>query len=1024
MKSAFLLGGHRVDPSTRRVTIRGACHQLEPKAMAVLCELARRPGDVISRAELLEAVWPETFVADGILTRAIHLLRHTFKDEPRAPRFIETVARTGYRLIAEVEPVTPVALFSPAKPVAGRRGPMVGRLKERAMLERALEHATVGHGSLVLVSGEPGIGKTRLTEELASMASNGGAVALLGHCVQAEGAPPYAPWIEILETTIGITPPAALRELLGDGAPEIAKLVPELRRRFRDLEPPLDLPRAEGRRYLFRCLGQLVENAGRARLLVLILEDLHWADEATVHLLGHLAPQIRTWPVLLVATYRSTETALSEPLRELLARLIRERLADSVPLGRLDSTEVASMLGTLSDRPVPETLVDVVYRETEGNPFFVEEVFLHLREQGRLFDGSGDWLERLTIAESEVPPTTRLLLTRRLGHLSEDGRETLEVAATIGRRFSFDLLAKASGLDRDRLIREIDDAARRSLIAADPDTDDADAILMFVHELIRQTLLAAVSAPRRRRLHLKVADALETLGPRDLERNIGAIAHHLFNAGAEADPERTASFLERAGDQSLERLAFEEAVHDFDRALTVGPGREEDHARILRRRGRAHRGLGDWARAIEDWSAALPLAEAAGDVRSTTQLCRDLGHLFIWPGKNDEARRFAERGLACLPPDPSPERCRLLAIAAWAGAGNAMIRDAITMAEAIGNPQIHGEVLIASSWLYLARMRSPEQACAAALAIERLRHTGDLWNLADALAYFQHASRLLGDLASVDRYRDEAEPLARRLGHHGARLNSLQATDRGQWMKNGGLDEYELAGRVGAGICVQAEIPLHSNYALWLAKIEFYHGHFEAACSRTAEALGATRISSMNYGYVLGGLILWEAYLGRHSSALHRLQEAQELLPHPGQRSSYGAYTLLLGAIEALATLGEAERASELYPLARQALATGTVVSPDGRTLIETVCGIAAASGGQWPTAERHFETALRQADEIPFRSEQAEARRWYAAMLIERNRKGDRERAAELLDRAENGYRELGMPRHLTIAKELAARL
>ena len=199
------------------------------------------------------------------------------------------------------------------------------------------------------------------------------------------------------------TPPDVLRTLLGDGAPEVARIFPELRQLFTDLAAPLDLPPEQSRAYLFRCLREFLERVSEQRPLIVVLEDLHWADEGTLLLLEHLVPHLNALSMLMVATYRDTDLEVSRPLEKSLRNLVRERLLTKIAVRRLGLAAVADLLEDLSGRKVPETLARLIHSETEGNPFFVEEVYLHLAEEGRLLDESGQWRDDLSLEEAGRP---------------------------------------------------------------------------------------------------------------------------------------------------------------------------------------------------------------------------------------------------------------------------------------------------------------------------------------------------------------------------------------------------------------------------------------------------------------------------------------------------------------------------------------------------------------------------------------------------------------------------------------------
>ncbi len=318
-----------------------------------------------------------------------------------------------------------------------------------------------GAGSLVLIGGEAGVGKSRLVEEAAAEARRLGFRVLTGHCVDQQGAPPYLPTIEHIEEAARQVSPEALRQALGENAPEIAKLMPELRVRYPDIPEPVSLPPEQERRYLLHAVSEFVERNARAMPLLMIFEDLQWADESTLLLIRHLAHRLAEIPALVVGTYRDTElrARLSASLR-VLPELLRQRLADDIVLGRLTAADVTALLeGRAGSAPPPE-LVALVFSETEGNPFFVEEVFRHLHEAGKLFDEAGRWRAGVQIADTEVPRSVGLVIGQRLERVSDECRRLLTIAALAGKVFRFDLLAGFQGVDEDDLLDALEEAGR------------------------------------------------------------------------------------------------------------------------------------------------------------------------------------------------------------------------------------------------------------------------------------------------------------------------------------------------------------------------------------------------------------------------------------------------------------------------------------------------------------------------------------------------------------------------------------
>ena len=263
-----------------------------------------------------------------------------------------------------------------------------------------------------------------------------------------EGTPPFIPFVELVERLVRIVPKAAFREALGDAAAEVARLVPELRQLFPDLPPPVELPPDQQRRYLFNNFLGFVERAARATPHALLIDDLHWADESTLALLQHIAPHLAQMPMLIVGTYRDVDLDAERPFARTLETLTRQRLAHKIALKRLDQAHVGELLAGLAGQPAPAPLVQAIFRETEGNPFFVEEVYQHLAEEGKLFEAAGQWRADLRVEELDVPEGIRLVIGRRIQRLSQDSRQLLTMAAVVGRSFDLRLLT-ALGDDDD-----------------------------------------------------------------------------------------------------------------------------------------------------------------------------------------------------------------------------------------------------------------------------------------------------------------------------------------------------------------------------------------------------------------------------------------------------------------------------------------------------------------------------------------------------------------------------------------------
>jgi class 3 adenylate cyclase len=554
-----------------------------------------------------------------------------------------------------------------AAPVLAERTPYVGREAERAELRRLMEQAIAGHGSIVLIRGEPGVGKTRLAQELVLEARARGMVDRTGRCYEMEGAPPYIPFIEALQQAIRLTPADALRLALGENAGEVAKILPELRRIYDDIPPPFELPPEQERMYLFNSMREFVERASSIVPLLLVVDDLHWADDATLLLFQHVAQHQDKMRMLTIATYRDIELDVARPLARTLEWLLRQGAVHRIALKPLPEAGVEAMLQALTGQPPPSALVQAIYAETEGNPFFVEEVFQHLSERGRLLDAEGHWRPDLKVSELDVPEGVRLVISRRLERVSEDCRTALTDAAVVGRDFGFELLQKLSDLDADALLDAIDEAERANLIVAADDVpvvagDRAlEARFRFAHELIRQTLISGLSLPRRQRLHLRVADTMEQVYGKGAEAYAADMAHHLYQAGTGADAAKTAHYLVLAGDRAIEGAAFPEALRNYDIAFSLQPaGDLGARADLFYKRGLARRTLDRWDDALADWREAASAYERLGNTEAAARTYDDMCHHLSWALRLAEVLELSQRGLAILGRRDSAHRCRLL----------------------------------------------------------------------------------------------------------------------------------------------------------------------------------------------------------------------------------------------------------------------------------------------------------------------------------------------------------------------------
>ena len=603
----------------------------------LLCELLGNPHPFrrSSTTETMAAILRDAPDLSGDLPQGLMVLIRRLLAKPREER---------YSSMAEVRSDLARLTLAPAEAAQETRIPLIGREQEFMDLKRSFDDALAGSGSLVMVGGEPGIGKTHLTGAILEMAKRRGAFAVVGHCYEMEGAPPYVPFIEMLEYSVRTAPRESLHHVLGDDAPEVAKLMPELRIMFPEMPAATQLPPEQQRRFLFNAYRSFVERSARVTPMVAVFEDLHWADEPTLLLLHHIAQTLSTTPMLLIGTYRDVELDVNRPFTKTLEMLLRQKQATRISLRRLTVGGVENMLAAMSGQQPPPSLARVVFEETEGNPFFVEEVFRHLSEEGKLFDDSGKWRLGLRVDQLQVPEGVRLVLGRRLDRLVADTRRVLTTAAVIGRSFSLRLLEELENQVPDAALDAIEEAERAHLVVAEPAVRETR--YRFIHELVRQTLAETLSLPRRQRLHARVAAAIERVYAANLEAQASSLAHHLYQVGAASDPEKTSTYLILAAQRAGAGAAHEEALAHLENALSLWEGEQGARvAELMTQKAGALRSIGRRDEAVDCYRKAIAMFEAAGALAKAAEASLLLALTQAWHLEHPAAFRTIERAV-------------------------------------------------------------------------------------------------------------------------------------------------------------------------------------------------------------------------------------------------------------------------------------------------------------------------------------------------------------------------------------------
>ncbi|NNJ12826.1 AAA family ATPase [Chloroflexales bacterium ZM16-3] len=517
---------------------------------------------------------------------------------------------------------------------------MVGRQQPLSELAEHLALAQAGAGRLVLVAGEAGVGKTRLLREFARSLD---LTVYTGHCFDERPAPPYGPFVELLRAVAQAPGGPSLDQAAGPWADELRRLLPEITQ-LALAEPLGNLPTERHR--LFQAIYQtLCPIGGAAR--VLIVEDLHWADEASQDLLHFLARVIADERILLIGTYRSDEINRLHPLVGLIARLVRDRRFHEIRLAPLGRDDLAEMLAAILDKPPAPDLLAALYERTEGNPFFAEELLGPLiADQGR------------GLSDAAIPISIRESVLRRAADLDEPTVTVLRAAAVIGRRFDFDLLLRLTGLGERALLTSLSALVERQLIVETP--GEAGDTYSFRHELIRAALYEEMLRRERRMRHQEVLRALEELHADSPEAVIDLLAYHAIQARATP---QAARYSELAGDRAAAIHAYRAALGHYEAALEAAELGADDprwRADLLSRLGQSAFLIGDLARASGYWREALALYQRLDGTHRAADTQRMLGRVAWDQGKREEAFAHARAALATL---EGAGPCRELAMA-------------------------------------------------------------------------------------------------------------------------------------------------------------------------------------------------------------------------------------------------------------------------------------------------------------------------------------------------------------------------
>ena len=530
---------------------------------------------------------------------------------------------------------------------------LVDREQEIKILRARLDAALRGEGSLVFITGEAGIGKTRLAYELRSYAKLRGAQCLMSKGGEREGAVPYKPWSDIIKEYTRWAPPLLVFKAVGTFATELVKLVPELGEKLGTIPPSASTPGVPEHIRLYEAVSQFFVNISKESPLVLFLDDLQWLDDASMALLHHMARAITTEHLLVVGTYRDLELDDQRSLSRSVAEINRERLSYALPLKRLAFDHALQMIRQTFGDKFPDELPDLIYGKTEGNPFFVEEVLRSLVEEGAVYPVEKGWGVR-DLSDVHVPRGIKEVLGKRLECLDEESCHVLSAAAVIGREFSFPMLIEVTGLDEDLLIDIIDKCLQSRLVVARHIL--GEEVYAFADTQLRDVLYEDISPVRRRRHHLKVGEAIENVYAGKIDDCLEALAHHFLEGN---DLSKAIDYSQKAGDKAAQLFAWDQAKRYYEIALELMEKRVSMIDEELTRKGQLLENLDSVSTAQMDYDAALGYAKSAlelyeklGDKQRIMRVHMRFQIIYQGLGREDLALEHVEAARAMLEEDP------------------------------------------------------------------------------------------------------------------------------------------------------------------------------------------------------------------------------------------------------------------------------------------------------------------------------------------------------------------------------------
>ena len=906
--------------------------------------------------------------------------------------------------------------------------PLVDRLDEIRKIRDAIHGAISGKGGLILLSGEAGIGKTRLANEAGIYAQLRGMKILHGRyptLFTKSGVPPYVIWREVIKDYLTTASSEKIQQVIGSYPAQVIRLVPQIEKKLASIPQSVPIiPEHEQYRF-FEAVSQLLANISRDTPLIVLLEDLQWADQSSLLLLHYLVRGIQNEPFLIIGTYRDSEVSEKHVLSSITMELRREKLIENIVLRRLSPNETTEMLKLiLAQNDLPDDFSHLIHEKSRGNPLFIQEIVNDLIETQKIHRDRNKW-ETKDIANLEFPQNVRSIIKSRIEKLDDESQKALQTASVIGERFTFEALHEISKISENTLFDLIEKILKTGLLKEN--VIHGEESYSFADAVVREVLHEEISHLRRKRLHITIASSLEHLYTKNIEDHYGDLAYHFLEG---ADYSKALDYFLKAKDKAEKTFAHDEAFSYLNQALDIiksNPDFAEQEAIITEKMGDLKALSGAQTTFMEYWNKSLESRTKLNDKKGISRINSKMAHM-LWEnlGDKDQARKHHQVALEVLENEPESEELaslyedisRMLWRSGKHSEAMPWAEKALTLALKLDIPEI-----LAKSYANLGAISTLEaQYDKGIMYLEKAAKTSLENECAVSLRLLQNLTVAYGSKGDFPRGLEtcqKAFELAKRAGDvNWIAWNGFQLAYYYMW--EGEIQKsITLLQEVLALDKKTKNLTQIANAIALLGRCHSILGEHEEASRYLTEAYDlATKIDD----YQIMGNIHW--WLGELYFEMQDLKKAEEHLTESN--------AIFEKAQDLLAISDTAPALAKLY------MRIGKVQKAE--ILIEQVCAHAAESESNLEQADselykgtllkeqKKFDEAIEHFTNGLKLYESFDARRWYVhrytellnefgLAYMERGETGDRERAYVLLDQTLEMYQKIG-------AREKAERL